>query len=37
MLGEGLMLQEGPDAGVGMYDAGLGPDAGEWSDAGEGP
>ena len=33
MLGEGLMLREGPDAGVGTSDAGLGSDAGGGLDA----
>ena len=43
MLGEDLMLEEGPDAGAGTSDAGLGsdsgggPDAGLRPDAGGGP
>ena len=37
MLGEGLMLVEGPDTGVGTPDAGLGSDAGGGPDARLGP
>ena len=37
MLEEDLMLEEGPDAGAGTSDAGLGSDAGGGPDPGLGP